>query len=918
MSVQNGIGAITDKGLAILAYIDSQPSPPDLAFQNFYISDIAIDSVGAVGKTLTDPSVDLGGGAGTTTKAQLATFLNSIGCSTEAKNFIGTVTKGDAGGGTALPILLTIPVGGIVNPLGNSVPIYAVFVTVESPIPADSSAEYVFWHGIVYYEDNSTSGTYTDDTNLPFSYYPGTNLLLRVNMEYSSGFPETISFTDNQIVEIEAHDELVSAHNTTHLRLDGGNSPGSNINWGGYKITNLDDASSSGDSVPHGQLTTISNSSNTYATATALQAAIDALPKVINHDITLNFTADISFETTTIYIQDFSGAGKLTLRGTSTPTLKNVVLASNTCELWLYEIRFQPASSGVSCVSASACNDLRIYGCYFKGGDHSAVIENNDGIIQSSFGSNVYLYSNTTIEKDASYIPKVGLRASSNSRITCAGWSQADDDAISGIVFYAESGGRINKPTITPGTISKNSIPRSSHTDSDYYEYAIDGGVILGRYGMAAGSSVSRTDTYEIGSTEIDYVSDLLHLVGPYIPENTTLEIEYDNGDSPFTTTKSVEISDFIGGGSISFSSSSGTTVINMDDVGTTFISGNAFNFRSVQPTITFSNLTINVTNASGNCIYASNVDKITFSGTTLTYPTADTTGIYATDVKRILATSLTTDGFEIVFNFNNVLDFYGSISNGGSQEPDYLFECSASNIIINSISAFKPSSGYFNINLLSNIKVVNPDVTFTDSWSSAQMQRYLDAIPKELTTDWDITINNPSTTYTLLNDIVFEDFYGKGNITITGNVTTPANCDFTGDYSFIFRNLSVETTLEGVQISSGDSSYILYLTDCSHYFQINDCVFDNTYSGGGASVYINNCSNVYLTDITYLGTAHYYHLHAYRSYVITYLVDAASEQAGAYGYLANYGSTIGAVSTTNVSGASGATSAQNASVINT
>lgn len=890
MSVQNGIGAITDKGLAILAYINSQTVPPDLAFQYFYISDIAVDTP-TQGLTLTDPSANLGGGAGTTTKAQLDTFLNSIGCSTEAKNFVGTVTRCDAGGSTSLPLLLTIPVGGIVNPLGNAVPIYSVFVTVESPIPADSSAEYVFWHGLVYYEDNSTTGTYTDDTNLPFYYYPGTNLLLRVNMEYSSGFPETISFTDSQVVEIEAHDELLTSHSTTHLSLGGLNSPTANIDWGAYKITNLADATADGDAVAHGQLTTITDYSQTFTTASALQSHLDSMPKIINHNVTLNFSADTSFETTTITVENFSGGGVLNIAGLSTPTMKNISFDDNSCQIWLKNFRIVPGSSAEPCIEAQHSYDIVLYGMYLKGGDHTTAVASNSGIIHAQYSSKIELLSNVVIEKDASYIPKVGLRASTNSQILCEGWSQADDDAITGIVFYAETGGIITKPPITPGTVSLTSLPRSSAADSEFYEYCINGGIVMGRYGVNTTMSGDfDTDTFTIGTTTIDYVTDVVKLIGPYIPYGRTVDIQFDNGSSPYTMTETIGVYNIQGKGTLKFSSSTGTTVIGRS-------LGDIFNIKACDSRIEIHDLELNMTNNnSGYGMQLLYLNDVYLEDVTLTYPTQNATGLLCQHINYIQLSNLELDGFDTGIHLYSDVHMNCSLSFGGSQEPAYLFDVSYSDLVVSAITAFKPTSAYFNNSLGSHIKVTDPDVTFSDSWSSAEMYRYINAIPKELTTDWDITINNPSTTYSLTSSLTFEGFYGSGAINVVGDTTTPANCDFDGAYSIVFNECSCEIKFSGIQLNTSAALYGLYIKDCNNRVEISDCEFSNS---GSYNVQIDDSTNVYMDDVKFLDTPNT-HIYTERSRVIISDVLAGSSTASSYGIYADYGSLISMTSTTN------------------
>lgn len=75
----------------------------------------------------------------------------------------------------------------------------------------------------------------------------------------------------------DAHDQDIADGITACLKKDGGNSPSANIDWGGFKITNLANGTSSGDAVNKGQLDALSSVSlsdnNTWTGTNVFQGA---------------------------------------------------------------------------------------------------------------------------------------------------------------------------------------------------------------------------------------------------------------------------------------------------------------------------------------------------------------------------------------------------------------------------------------------------------------------------------------------------------------------------------------------------------------------------------------------------------------------------------------------------------------------
>lgn len=180
-------------------------------------------------------------------------------------------------------------------------------------ISATSDLYILFYSGCLLYDD-------AGPTISTLTVVPGMNMPIRTQIRFSSGFPDDISFINTSISEIEIHNADVESHDTTHLRLDGNNSPSTDIDWNSNKLTSLSNGTLQDDATAIKQVRTtsdfttshnIGNSSDLYALLT------DTLPKQIDHDITINLTSNITISAllgySPVLFEGFKGKGSITL-----------------------------------------------------------------------------------------------------------------------------------------------------------------------------------------------------------------------------------------------------------------------------------------------------------------------------------------------------------------------------------------------------------------------------------------------------------------------------------------------------------------------------------------------------------------------------------------------------------------------------
>jgi hypothetical protein len=155
-------------------------------------------------------------------------------------------------------------------------------------ISSNSDLYILFYMGCLLYDDSGP-------TISTLSVVPGMNMPIRTQIRFSSGFPDDVSFINTSISEIEVHNADPTSHDGTHLRLDGGNRPTTNINWDNNKLENLAIATDPDDATRYSQL----RSQNTIGGPVSTSGVInnyftsDSFPSFLNHWHLAQFDNDI-------------------------------------------------------------------------------------------------------------------------------------------------------------------------------------------------------------------------------------------------------------------------------------------------------------------------------------------------------------------------------------------------------------------------------------------------------------------------------------------------------------------------------------------------------------------------------------------------------------------------------------------------
>ena len=156
-------------------------------------------------------------------------------------------------------------------------------------ISSNSDLYVLFYMGCLLYDDSGP-------TISTLTVVPGMNMPIRTQIRFSSGFPDDVSFINTSISEIEIHNADPTSHDATHLRLDGGNRPTTNINWDNNKIENLAIATDPDDAVRYSQLrsqTTIGGPVSATGTINDYFTS-DSFPSFLNHWYLAQFDNDIT------------------------------------------------------------------------------------------------------------------------------------------------------------------------------------------------------------------------------------------------------------------------------------------------------------------------------------------------------------------------------------------------------------------------------------------------------------------------------------------------------------------------------------------------------------------------------------------------------------------------------------------------
>ena len=563
MTKQAGIGVILDKGQQILAWHALNGGA--VGFENFILSTQA-ESVNNV--CVNDNSVYNG-----LTETQL---LATLGGAVPVGG-TGTVSPASAPSGNTLQVLCTIPI----NSIATSTNIHMIFITVTDPDPlsATYNDEVVFWHGCIYYDDAGTPAVYGDDGNtLPLTYQPGTSLILRVDLEYTSGFPSDVSFTNSTIVEIEQHNGDATSHNSTHIRLDGGNSPTADIDWDDNKIQNLGSATSLDDAARHGDISTVDGATYNFANYSEWLAWANSKPLAINHDIDINLAASATFASQILDLSNINGSGILTITGNPT-TIKGIKLNKCKCTIILWDLVVDGLTTTIG-VDLDRCSNIQMTSMDFT----------NCTTIIDAYRSNCSVENSTISSGNTD-----GFNSSYDSIISIASTTQSNPNNVSGTLYTADYRGKIYKPI---DRIGETDIPRTSGT----FERATTGGACIGFVGETGeyNNAVTTYDIYVENTSDATALNDWLKTFGTIVPKNLNLRIQFEDDQvlgstRTFTLSEPIEIDGMQGAGLITIETENGDYT-DMEIVN----DGIVFDIKNCQCRIKFNDLTVESTSTTG------------------------------------------------------------------------------------------------------------------------------------------------------------------------------------------------------------------------------------------------------------------------------------------------------------------------------
>jgi len=363
----------------------------------------------------------------------------------------------------------------------------------------DTTTAYSSSDGVTTSEESTNL---TTSSVLPFVYNAdGAVNLFKINLRFSSGFPTNLNFLNTAVQEIEEHDVSASSHATTHLALGGTNSPTTDIDWDDNKIENLAIGTVSTDAANCGVVQTYSTDTLTGATFAQAQAYIDALPKRLNHDFTLNINASSTgFDSgVALVIEGFHGKGIININGSGLLTeLTGLQILNCDCKVDIYNLTdFVDDTTNYASLYIKNSRNVYVHGNLFNNCTNIALIDENSYVL---FDGNFHGVSITN-----------GITVIDGSEIVTGGWQSYLTNTITNKAYYCDSGivrlKDINQPTVA---------------GSDYFE-TINGGQLVG----ILGSGRNDTDvTYNV-NTAAKYTNSeqTLKLFGPEVPEGMTFDI---------------------------------------------------------------------------------------------------------------------------------------------------------------------------------------------------------------------------------------------------------------------------------------------------------------------------------------------------------------------------------------------------------
>lgn len=469
----------------------------------------------------------------------------------------------------------------------------------------DYAPEFVMYNTCLKYDDAVDADTAASILSVPY-IANGSDFNLNITIEQVVGVvPSSYTFTDSRSVEIFTHDNLNTAHNTTHLRLDGGNSPSANVSWGDYKITDLGDATGATDALPYGQISTITTSTIYVSTRAELVSTLNNLAPLINNPTTIIIDEDASdFNDVSLTIENFSGSEYLTIRhsaSTQTNKLNSINIVDCSCKIYLDG--FEIYGNSTYGVYINNCRYVYIDDVVFENCSVTAAINAT---------RNSYVRCSDVIMKGQNNIKAV--KSDYSSKVICGNMKHnASTDYCTSLAFDATYDGVISKPTYftVPTYIIKSNTNEYSKT-----QY---GGKIYGYWGDGQSFDYTEdvTDQLTIIAETITAsgINNALLQAGPYIPYNRRIVVKFDDGTGGQYDTASYQASGFYGEGTLVFSTveASPTLTLTHTAIGSTDY---AFYFSDNSCKILVEKLT-GVFGTSGGVVYVfleNNKNRVIFS----------------------------------------------------------------------------------------------------------------------------------------------------------------------------------------------------------------------------------------------------------------------------------------------------------------
>jgi len=695
----------------------------------------------------------------------------------------------------------------------------------------------------------TVSTSLTDSTILTHEYISGTQINMRINLRYTSGFPDDISFINTQIIEINEHNFDATSHSTTHLAIAGTNSPTTDIDWDDNKIENLADGTVATDAANCGVVQTYSAELLTGPTFTEAQAYINALPKTLNHNIEIVLNASSTgFDTNSLVISGFSGVGGIYIDGAGLTTeAQGIFITDCNCVVTIQD--FSQLSDGSVGYCLNVDNSRNIYAS-------TNTFKNCDYICHASNNSYINFTGNTIGTSVLN-----GMKASNNSAIDSENWTATN--TITNEVFISESS--------TIKIIDEN----QPMTAGSNYQLISEGGQIIG----ILGSGRSDTDiTFVLDTTaKFDNSQQILKNFGPEIPEGMTFNIDFSGTTS---VGKDLVIDGFYGLGTIEINGNGATSTIKSISIQNckcaVYIDDVWFN--------TSGSLSLSISNSErvylngGKFVSNDDPNTIEIDNSNLT---VQSTPVIAKD----------TSAHSIFMSVN----WNSTVISGAWSQPDdaaitaLVFDVdNGGRVLIGHEDQPYSSAGIFSdissggdiIGLLGRNQSIpygaTPTFTITKSISTsadftqAEVSKIFNAYGREIPAGTIFRLELAAATFTQASDITIGSVYGAGTLQVIGATAATTHVD---DYGLIFDRILCKLEISEIGVREANDNGIQCL-DCSDVYVYHMFIDKSTSNG----IYLSGCPKVEIASCTIeenvcaISAANNSNVYSYSN---TYAVDA-------------------------------------------